>query len=130
MIPPWVLAGAAGVCILTGLAGGWTLRDWKADSDELAALQKAEATRDDLQKKLFAQATSFEAWRDKLEVNKVENRNTIREVFRNVPVRADCAAPVAAYGLLAAQVTAANAATTGKLDLPVPATGDAAKPAS
>lgn len=130
MIPPWVLAGAAGVCILTGLAGGWTLRDWKADSDELAALQKAERTRDDLQKKLYAQATSFEVWRDKLEVNKVENRNTIREVFRNVPVRADCAAPVAAYSMLAAQVSAANAAAAGKLGLPMPAAGDAAKPAS
>jgi hypothetical protein len=130
MIPPWVLAGAAGVCILTGLAGGWTLRDWKADSDELAALEKAERTRDDLQKKLFTQATSFETWRDKLEVNKVENRNTIREVFRNVPVRADCAAPAAAYSMLAAQVTAANAAAAGKLDLSVPATGEAAKPAS
>lgn len=130
MIPPWVLAGAAGVCILTGLTGGWTLRDWKADSDELAALQKAERTRDDLQKKLYTQATSFEVWRDKLEVNKVENRNTIREVFRNVPVRADCAAPVAAYSMLAAQVSAANAAAAGKLGLPMPTTGDAAKPAS
>lgn len=130
MIPPWVLAGAAGVCILTGLAGGWTLRDWKADSDELAALQKAEQTRDELQKKLYAQATSFEVWRDKLEVDKVENRNTIREVFRNVPVRADCAAPVAAYSMLAAQVSAANAAAAGKLGLPMPTTGDATKPAS
>lgn len=129
MIPPWILGGAAAVCIATGLAGGWTARDWKADSDQLAILQKEAAERSKLQEKLFAQATSFEEWRNKLEVNKVENRNTIREVFRNVPVRADCAAPAAAYSMLAVQVTAANAAAAGKLDLPVPSTGDATKPA-
>lgn len=129
MIPLWAIGGAAGGCLLLGVAGGWTVRDWKADADQHKAAEKAEKQRDVAQAELFRQAKAFEEWRQQQDVARVESRNTIREVFRNVPVSADCAAPTAVFSLLDGKVAAANAAAAGQFTVSVPAAGAPAEPA-
>lgn len=128
MIPLWVFGGAAAICVASGLVGGWTIRDWKAGADELAATAKVEKIRDTLQAKIYADANKYEQWRDAQSTVRVESRNTIREVFRNVPVRVDCAAPDTVRVLLDSKVETANAAAAGEFSFSVLTSGEAAKP--
>lgn len=107
---------AAG-CLVAGVLGGWTVRDWKADADALAAVRKAERVQAAMQKRIDDQATEFEAFRATIEPARVESRNTIREIFRDVPVRADCAPPAGAVSLLDSLVARANSAASGQSGL-------------
>lgn len=107
---------AAG-CLVAGILGGWTVRDWKADADALAAVRKAERVQAAMQKRIDDQATEFEAFRATIEPARVESRNTIREIFRDVPVRADCAPPAGAVSLLDGLVARANSAASGQSGL-------------
>lgn len=107
---------AAG-CLVAGVLGGWTVRDWKADADALAAVRKAERVQAAMQKRIDDQATEFEAFRATIEPARVESRNTIREIFRDVPVRADCAPPAGAVSLLDGLVARANSAASGQSGL-------------
>lgn len=107
---------AAG-CLVAGVLGGWTVRDWKADADALAAVRKAERVQAAMQKRIDDQATEFEAFRATIEPARVESRNTIREIFRDVPVRADCAPPAGAVSLLDSLVARANSAASGQSSL-------------
>lgn len=107
---------AAG-CLVAGILGGWTVRDWKADADALAAVRKAERVQAAMQKRIDDQATEFEAFRATIEPARVESRNTIREIFRDVPVRADCAPPAGAVSLLDGLVARANSAASGQSSL-------------
>lgn len=107
---------AAG-CLVAGILGGWTVRDWKADADALAAVRKAERVQAAMQKRIDDQATEFEAFRATIEPARVESRNTIREIFRDVPVRADCAPPAGAVSLLDSLVARANSAASGQSGL-------------
>ena len=104
---------AAG-CLAAGVLGGWTVRDWKADADALAAVRKAERIQLEMQAKIDAKADEFEAFRATIEPARVESRNTIREIFRDVPVRADCAPPAGAVSLLDGLVARANSAASGQ----------------
>jgi uncharacterized protein YPO0396 len=106
--------------VLAGVTGGWTVRDWKADADRAAAVKKAEKERAALQARVDAVSGEYEEFRNKQNIQRVETRNTIREIYRNVPVRIDCAAPDPAIGLLEQRVQAANAAASGQLVEPLP----------
>lgn len=127
MIPP-VAYIAAGTLAL-GVLGGWTVRDWKADADALAAMKKAEKVQVQMQKRIDDQATEYEAFRASIEPARIESRNTIREIFRNVPVSVDCAAPDPLRGLLAGQVARANAAASGESGITMSENPGPAEPA-
>lgn len=113
MINPLVLYGA-GAALLVGLFAGWSIRDWKADADTLAAYERADKLRDDMQAKIDAGSVRYEDWRSGATERSIETRNTIREIYRNVEVPADCAPPAAATSVLKERVGAANAAATGQ----------------
>lgn len=106
----YVAAGA----LAMGILGGWTVRDWKADADYAAALRKAEAEQAKIQQKADESSQKYEEFRDQLDVERMQTRNTVREIYRNVPVRTECAAPIPAVGLLAQQIADANAAASGE----------------
>lgn len=125
MINPLVLWGAAGA-LFAGFFAGWSVRDWKADADTLAAYERADQLREKMQAKVDAASSDFEAWRIGADSRSIETRNTIREIYRDVEVPADCAVPVAGVGLLRARVAGANAAAAGKLGTELQ---DAAAPA-
>lgn len=120
MIPPQLLAAGAAIAIVAGFLGGWTVRDWKADSDALEATQALIKAKDAGQAKVDAQAAKFETFRQSLEPARTETRNTLREIYRNVPVPADCALRPDALGVLENARQRANAAASGQPSEPVP----------
>jgi len=100
--------------MLAGFASGWAVRDWKADADALAALQAAERLRVEMQNRADSKSDEYERLRAGLEPSRVEVRNNIREIYRNVEVPAECAADDAAVGLLDATRRNANASASGE----------------
>jgi hypothetical protein len=65
-------------------------------------------------------ATRYEQWRAAQEPARIETRNTIREIFRDTPVPAECAAPDALVGLLVDKASIANAAAVGQSGATMP----------
>jgi hypothetical protein len=120
MIPLWGYIGSG--ALLAGALGGWTVRDWKADSDELKAEEKAFTQYQALTEALADASLSYEALAQGIRANERTDRETIREIYRNVQVPAECAVPAAGVSVLDNAVREANAATTGK---PVSALPDA-----
>lgn len=96
------LAGLGAVLIaIAAFGAGWKVRSWKADSDNLEEVHKAEVARDKAQALLDAKSTELESTRALLDQKLVESHSTIREIYRDVPAPpAECAAPAAARRLL------------------------------
>lgn len=113
---PLVAYGAA-AALLLGLATGWSVRDWKADSDQLAAVERANKAEQAAIAAVNAPSENLERLLASLRPQAIESRNTIREVYRDVEVPTDCAVPAAGVGVLEATRLRANAATSGE---PVP----------
>lgn len=120
LIPPQFLAVGAAAALLAGFAGGWTVRDWKADSAALKAATAAQAARDALQTTIDANSRQYEQWRAAQEPARIETRNTIREIFRDKPIPAECAAPDALVGVLDRAAASASAAARGQPGPAVP----------
>lgn len=114
MIPLSWAAVATGVALAVGALSGWGLAA-RLHAGEVARAQ-AEATRrvEDIRTRLDAKSADYEALRAKANVSRERGVNTIREVYREVQVPAECAPPAAAVGVLDAAVAAANAAATGE----------------
>jgi hypothetical protein len=124
MIPPQALAIGGALAIAAGFLAGWTVRDWKADSDALAAVKKTDLLRDKMQGKLDASAENYERGRAAAAPAQLETRNTIREIYRNAPpVPVVCSIPDDVAVLLENARQRANAAAAGQSGgaVPVPA---------
>jgi len=124
-----LIAYSAGAALLVGLFGGWSIRDWKADADQLQAMEAANRQREKLQAKYDAIALSYEADRAQAENNSITRQTELRTIYRETPVIGDCAAPDAARGLLEDSIREANARATGQSPGPVPATAESPQPA-
>lgn len=121
MIPIWGYIGAG--AFLAGALGGWTVRDWKADSDDKATVEALIKAKDEGYRKLGEQAASFEQWKAAQEPSKLETRNTIREIYKNAPpVPAECATPGAIVSVLEAARQRANTAVSGQSGAALPRT--------
>lgn len=114
MINPLVLYTAGGA-LLVGVLGGWTIRDWKADSDQLAANNRLIAAKDAAIVAVNKPAAEYEQVLADLRPREIQTRNTIREVYRDVEVPTDCAVPNVAVGVLDDARLRANAAASGEL---------------
>lgn len=122
MLPP--IAYAAIGALLLGTFAGWTVRDWKADADALSAVLKAEKLEDEMQGRVDAAVAKYEELRSAQEPQKIQTRNTIREIYRDRPIPADCAVPADATSVLQQAIDRANAAASG---VPLPTVPDAPK---
>jgi hypothetical protein len=118
MLPP--IAYAAIGALLLGVVSGWTVRDWKADADALAALQEAEDLRDEMQARVDESAKKYEELRSRRDGQKIQTRNTIREIYRDRPIAVDCAVPPDAASVLQQAIDRANAAASGGDEPAVP----------
>lgn len=114
MINPLVLYSAGGALLL-GLMAGWSVRDWKADSDQLAQMERAHEAEKAAIKAANLPAEELEQFLAELRPAQIETRNTIREVYRDVEVPSDCAVPAAGVSLLETVRERANAAAAGEL---------------
>lgn len=120
-----LIAGALGLALAFG--GGWTVRDWKADSDALEAKEDADKARDAAVKLAYDASASFEGERATIHVEAAEARSTIREIYRDVQVPADCAVPAAGVRLLDKAIEATGA-TASQPSAALPADPGASRP--
>jgi len=114
-MPIWAYIG--GGALLMGLLGGWTVRDWKADADLKKAQDALIIMKDKMQAKVDLKSEEYEQWRSEIEPSKIETRNTVREIYRDREIPAQCAVPDDAVGLLEAVRATTNSAATGQ---PIP----------
>lgn len=112
-----------GGALLAGALAGWTVRDWKADSDEAKAKDAAFTQYRALSDALADQSLAYEVLAQSLRAGERADREAIRETFRNVEVPAVCTPPAAIGSLLDNAVKRANAAASGEpiSALPAPA---------
>ena len=124
MTNPLVLYSAL-AALLVGVGAGWTVRDWKADADQLKQIERANKAEKAAIAAVLKPSQDLEQTLAALRPAQIETLNTIREVYRNVEVPAECAVPPAGVSLLEAARQRANAATTGEpsAELRRPASG-------
>lgn len=109
----WCLGGA-GVAALLGAWGGWTVRDWKADSEALVGLQTAITTVEKQRKVIDDAAGAYEKDQADDALAGSTRVAEIRTVYRDRVVSPDCAAPPTVSSLLGQAVSAANARAAGQ----------------
>lgn len=117
MINRWLLYGipiALILGLLIGVGAGWSVRDWKADADQLKQAEVARKAEKAAAVAVLKPSIEFEKILADLRPAQIETRNTIREVYRDVKVPTDCAVPPAGVSLLEAAREHANAAATGQ----------------
>jgi hypothetical protein len=123
IIPPWVY-GAVGLTLAAvGFGAGWTVRDWKRDSEVLEGFEQATKDLNTARETVDLAAGAYEQEKADAVTNTTIRENSIREIFRTAPpVDVDCAAPDAAVGVLNDAISAANARASGQ---PAPAVSGA-----
>lgn len=130
MIPPQLLAIGGAVTLFAGFFGGWTVRDWKADSDALEAIKDARKHEDAAREAIWDRADRHEGDREANGQQLAADRTTIREYYRDAPpVPSNCAAPEPVVGVLERAVVSANAEALGQSVAPLPGAGAAAEAA-
>lgn len=108
MTPLWLYAGAGS--LLVGALAGWTVRDWKADSEALKAKNEAFTQYRALTDALADQSLAYETIAQSLRTAERRDRETIREIYRDKVVPAECAADPAVGRVLSEAVARANTA--------------------
>ena len=107
----YVAAGALAI----GLTAGWKIKDWQCDAAYSNALEKAEKQRQQMQGKIDAVSTLYQAERDKADVVVAGERETIREIYKTLPAAPDsCVPDPRVVGLLEGGINRANAAASGE----------------
>lgn len=119
MIPLWAYAAGGGAILVTGVLGGWTVRDWKADADILAAQERAAEQREETEERWFQQSQFYQDQITELGYRSNTFRETIRTEYVDVEVPAECAAPTSINSVLGDAVRTANAAVAGESVTPV-----------
>jgi hypothetical protein len=102
---PYILGALVAVFVL-GCFNGYAIRDGSAK----AAAVKAYKAQIAVQERLNNVSTLYEAERERASRVNTERTNTVREIYRDVAVPAECALPDASYGLLVDSVRDYNAA--------------------
>jgi hypothetical protein len=116
MLNPRLIAGAAGLSLIVGAFGGWQVRGWRCDAAMAKIEREAVAAQEAMRAQQEAAATEYEGFRAGNETAQVRTETKIREVYRNVPVPADCAVHPDAVRLLDDAREAANGAASGEPD--------------
>lgn len=123
-----LLPYAAVAALLLGALGGWTVRDWKADSDEGKRIEAERVALEKAQGRVDAAADKYEKERQRADQALGQRTNTVREYYKDVPVSADCAVPPPLHGVLAQAVAESNARASGEPKGAVPAAPPAGEP--
>ena len=109
----WCLAGA-GAAALLGAWGSWTVNNWRHDSQERSDMEAAAKKLDAARAAIDRAATAYEQEKEDAAIQSTVRENTIREIYKDRPVPADCAVPDAARSVLDNAVDAANARASGQ----------------
>ncbi len=115
IIPLWVKLAAGAGLLMLGAWGGWTVRDWKRDSEVLQGFEDATKALDKSRETVDLAAGAYEQEKADAVTNTTIRENNIREIYRDAPpVSADCVVPPAAVGVLNDAVSAANTRASGE----------------
>ncbi|KQM21526.1 hypothetical protein [Novosphingobium sp. Leaf2] len=74
----WLLTGA-GAALLAGGVSGWTVRDWKQDSEVLEGVQAAAQKIDAARTNIDRAATAYEQEKQDASIQSTVRESTIRE---------------------------------------------------
>jgi hypothetical protein len=102
---PYILGALVAVFVL-GCVNGYAIRDGSAKAAAVKAYKAQIAVRE----RLNNVSTLYEAERERASRVATERTNTVREIYRDVAVPAECALPDVSYGLLIGAVRDYNAA--------------------
>lgn len=121
IVPPWIkLAGAIGLFV-AGLVGGWTVRDWKRDSEVLEQVAEAAEKLETARAAVDKAAGAYEQEKADAIVQTNTRSDTIREIYRDAPaISPDCAVPDAVARVLDDAIATANARASGQSAPAVP----------
>ena len=115
--------GYALTALATGalaFGAGWTVRDWKADSDELAAKERAEKAQLEAIKQAYDAGAATVAEEQRIVIASGDAQARVREIYREVQVPAQCDVPDAGKRLLDDAI-ASTGASPAEPDGAVPA---------
>ena len=124
MPPTWaLLAGGSLLISAVAFGAGWQVRTWKADSDQLAAVEAGIARGKEQQQLADYKAGRYEEHRDDAQQVAAARDTEIRTIYRtqNVLVPAECEPPAAALRVLDDAIDDASSSTAGKPRSAVPA---------
>lgn len=124
MPPTWALL-AGGSLLLSAVAfgAGWQVRTWKADSDQLEAVEKGIERGKEQQQLADYKAGRYEEHRDGAQAVTLARDTEIRTIYRtqNVVVPAECEPPATALRVLDDAIDDATTQAAGKPRPAVPA---------
>ena len=113
-VPLNVTLIAMAVVLVVSGGLGYKLRDMQAKAESAKALDEANSKTAKLQAKFDKVSTDYENFKAKSNVILETRTNTIREIYRNVPVDPGCAPVPAAVSVLDAAISSANSAASGE----------------
>jgi hypothetical protein len=122
MVPWTIYAGGALLLTAVGFGTGWQVREWKADSDELEAVEDAITRGKEQQELADFKAGRYEDQRNDAQIA-AENRQTeIRTIYRTneIVVPAECEPPADVLSVLDRGIGYANAQVAGQPGAEVP----------
>lgn len=120
MIDPRLLIGGGVVALLLGFGAGWQVQGWRCDSKVADIQASLQAQKDALQDALNDNAATFEQTRADNNAAVVRDRETIRTIYRDIKIPADCALPADAVRLLDQARLRANSYAPGEPSQPMP----------
>lgn len=110
-LPSRILVGVTALALAFG--GGWAVRGWKADSDELEQVTVTQKALDLYRRAFDVAAVGYELARVELDRQAYETQTVIRETYREIAVPAECAVPGPVADSLREAVEGANRAAAG-----------------
>ncbi|UXO93948.1 hypothetical protein Pan3_26 [Pseudanabaena phage Pan3] len=115
-LPIWGYVGAGALAV--GLLGGWTVRDWKADSEMAAVQRELQEARDEQLARADQSAADYETQRATIQRDIIRLPAEVRTIYETVTVPAACEPSPDALRLLDRAISGADAASEPETALP------------
>jgi hypothetical protein len=111
LIPLWAKASLAAAALIGTAGATWQVQEWRHTAKQADALRAQQKAFERQLAKANEIAAEYEAERETARVEYITREGQVREIFREVEVPSNCAAPPAVRGVLSEAVTSANSAT-------------------
>lgn len=115
-LPIWGYIGAGALAV--GLLGGWTVRDWRAESQMAAVQRELQEARNEQLARADAAAVRYEGQSAQIQRDIIRLPAEVRTIYETVTVPAACEPSPDALRLLDRAISGAN--TTGEPETALP----------
>lgn len=110
----WITIAIGAALALTAFGAGWKLRDWRCDAAVLKIERANAKASARMQDQADTAASDYETDRGQTYADSNIRQERIRTIYRDRPMRSDCAVPDDARRLLVEAVESANTGATGE----------------